>query len=163
MARDHGQNVKYHHAMIGINGRLDEIQAAVLKIKLRYLDEWLEKRRGLAEAYNSNLPKDYIVPQEMPWAKHVYHLYVIRTPERDKLREHLEGKGVASGMHYPIPVHLQKAWLDSGGTELSLPVTEKITQEIISLPMYPELTLEEVDYVCNGVNEFSTETLGITG
>ena len=163
MARDHGQNAKYHHAMIGINGRLDEIQAAVLKIKLRHLDEWLESRRTLAERYNSNLPKDYFVPQEMPWAKHVYHLYVIRTPERDKLREYLDSKGVASGMHYPIPVHLQKAWRDSGGIELSLPVTEKITQEIISLPMYPELTPEEVDYVCNCVNEFSSQILEIKG
>ena len=161
MIRDHGQNAKYHHAMIGINGRLDEIQAAILKIKLRYLDEWLENRRSLAKIYNSNLAKDYVVPQEMPWAKHVYHLYVIRTPERDRLREYLESKGVSSGMHYPVPVHLQEAWRAYGGPELSLPVTEKITQEIISLPMYPELTPEEADYVCNCVNEFSSEALEI--
>ncbi len=161
MARDHGQNAKYHHAMIGINGRLDEIQAAVLRIKLRHLDDWLEQRRLLAQTYNSSLYQDYIVPEEMPWAKHVYHLYVIRTPERDRLREYLESKGVASGMHYPIPVHLQKAWRACRGPELSLPVTEKITQEIISLPMYPELTIEEVDYVCNCVNEFNKSALGV--
>jgi dTDP-4-amino-4,6-dideoxygalactose transaminase len=159
MARDHGQNEKYQHAMIGINGRLDEIQAAVLKIKLRHLDEWLESRRALAERYNSALPADYIVPREMPWAKHVYHLYVIRTPERDRLREHLNGKSIACGMHYPIPVHLQKAWRNSGGSELSLPETEKITGEILSLPMYPELTAEEVDYICSCINEFSSEAL----
>lgn len=161
MARDHGQNEKYLHAMIGINGRLDEIQAAVLKIKLRHLDEWLESRRKLANHYNSNLPGDYIVPKEMPWAKHVYHLYVIRTNEREKLREYLNDKGVACGMHYPVPVHLQKAWQSIGGPELSLPVTEKITKEILSLPMYPELTIDEVDYVCECISEFSSEALEI--
>ena len=97
----------------------------------------------------------------MPWGKHVYHLYVVRIPEREQLREWLESKGISTGMHYPIPVHLQEAWRISGGDKLSLPVTEMITQEIISLPIYPELTIEEVDIVCDHIQEFIESRLGI--
>ena len=92
----------------------------------------------------------------MPWARHVYHLYVVRTPERDQLYEWLQSNGIGAGMHYPIPIHLQEAWRAYGETELSLPVTEKISKEIISLPMYPELSLAEVDYICNCIKEFCT-------
>lgn len=161
MLRDHGQNEKYCHALIGINGRLDELQAAVLRIKLPHLDDWLENRRDLAQAYNERLPDSIIKPQEMHWGKHVYHLYVVRTPEREQLREWLDSKGVSTGMHYPIPVHLQEAWRTSGGDELSLPITESITKEILSLPIYPELTIEEVDIVCRHVQEFIDSRLGI--
>ena len=161
MLRDHGQNEKYHHAMIGINGRLDELQAAVLKVKLPHLDSWIDKRRTLARAYNEGLPEYIVKPKEMPWGKHVYHLYVARLPERDELREWLDSQGINTGMHYPIPVHLQKAWRDYGGEELSLPVTEKITGEIISLPIYPELTTEEVGGICHQVREFVDRKLGI--
>ena len=162
MLRDHGQNEKYRHAIIGMNGRLDELQAAVLRIKLPHLEDWIEKRRSLAQAYNEGLPDSIIKPQEMPWAKHVYHLYVVRIPEREQLREWLESKGIGTGMHYPIPVHLQEAWRASGGEKLSLPVTESITKEILSLPIYPELTIEEVDIVCKHVREFIDSRLGIT-
>jgi dTDP-4-amino-4,6-dideoxygalactose transaminase len=161
MLRDHGQSTKYHHALIGVNGRLDELQAAVLRIKLPHLEDWIEKRRSLAQAYNTGLPWRFIKPQEIPWARHVYHLYVVRIPERDQLREWLESKGIGTGMHYPIPVHLQEAWRAYGGGELSLPVTEKITKEIISLPMYPELSFEEVDYVCSCIKEFSDTKLDV--
>ena len=147
--------------MIGVNGRLDEVQAAVLRIKLRNLDEWLENRRNLAEHFNAKLSGKYIIPEEIPWAKHVYHLYVIRTPERDRLREWLIEKGIGVGMHYPIPVHLQEAWRSCGGEDLYLPVTEKITQEILSLPMYPELTFDEVDYICSCVKEFNENKPGV--
>ena len=108
-----------------------------------------------AQAYNAALPSSLVKPQEMPWAKHVYHLYVVRTPERDRLRAWLESKGVATGMHYPIPIHLQEAWRDYGGADCSLPNTEKLTAEIVSLPMYPELTSEEVAYICDCINEFA--------
>ena len=162
MLRDHGQNEKYRHAIIGMNGRLDELQAAVLRIKLPHLEDWIEKRRSLAQAYNEGLPDSIIKPQEMPWAKHVYHLYVVRIQEREQLRESLESKGISTGMHYPIPVHLQEAWRASGGEKLSLPVTESITKEILSLPIYPELTIEEVDIVCKHVREFIDSRLGIT-
>jgi dTDP-4-amino-4,6-dideoxygalactose transaminase len=161
MLRDHGQNSKYHHSMMGINGRLDEIQAAVLKIKLPHLNDWIESRRSLAQDYNSNLPALVEKPQEMPWAKHVYHLYVIRTPERDQLQAWLESKGIGTGMHYPIPVHMQEAWREYGGGDFSLPVTEKITKEIISLPMYPEMTNEEVNYVCDCIREFDKSGLSV--
>jgi dTDP-4-amino-4,6-dideoxygalactose transaminase len=155
MLRDHGQDAKYVHAVFGINGRLDEIQAAVLRVKLPHLEEWIEKRRNLAKAYDAALPPSVAKPQEMSWAKHVYHLYVIRTVYRDQLRAWLETNGVATGMHYPIPIHLQQAWHRYGGDDYSLPTTERITREIISLPMYPELTEEEVSYVCECVREFS--------
>lgn len=161
MLRDHGQNEKYHHALIGMNGRLDELQAAVLRVKLPHLEDWIEKRRSLAQAYNERLPESITKPQEMPWARHVYHLYVVRMPEREQLREWLDSKGIGTGMHYPIPVHLQEAWHAYGGDEISLPVTEAITKEIISLPIYPELTIEEVDIICGHVQQFTESRLGI--
>ena len=161
MLRDHGQNEKYRHATIGMNGRLDELQAAVLRIKLPHLEDWIGKRRSLAQAYNEGLPESIIKPQEMSWGKHVYHLYVVRIPEREQLREWLESKGISTGMHYPIPVHLQEAWRASGGEKLSLPVTESITKEILSLPIYPELTIEEIDIVCKHIREFIDSRLGI--
>lgn len=162
MLRDHGQDAKYYHAVMGVNGRLDELQAAVLKVKLPHLDEWLEGRRSIAQAYNTGLPPELVKPQEMPWAKHVYHLYVVRTPERDQLRTWLETKGIGTGMHYPVPVHLQKAWHEYSEVNYSLPVTEKITAEIISLPMYPELSTEEVNYICDCICEFSESRLRVT-
>ena len=162
MLRDHGQNEKYCHALIGMNGRLDELQAAVLRIKLPHLEDWIDKRRSLAQAYNEGLPDSIIKPQEMSWGKHVYHLYVVRMPEREQLREWLENKGISTGMHYPIPVHLQEAWRASGGDKLSLPITESITKEILSLPIYPELTIEEVDIICKHIREFTDSRLGIT-
>jgi dTDP-4-amino-4,6-dideoxygalactose transaminase len=121
--RDHGQNAKYYHDMVGINGRLDELQAAVLKVKLPHLSEWNEKRRRIARVYDERLPSSLLKPLEMPWAKHVYHLYVIRTPNRDELRAWLETKEIGTGMHYPVPIHLQEAWRQYGD-QPSLPVTE---------------------------------------
>jgi len=155
LLRDHGQDPKYYHSLFGVNDRLDEIQAAVLNVKLPHLDEWTESRRNIAQTYNAGLPKSIVKPQEKEWAKHVYHLYVIRTPDRDELRAWLETKGVSSGMHYPIPIHLQEAWRNYGGGDFSLPITEKVVREILSLPMYPELSAEEVDYICNCIQDFS--------
>ncbi len=159
MLRDHGSNVKYHHQLIGINGRIDEIQAAVLRVKLPHLEDWNAKRRALAQAYNAGLPSNYIKPKEMPWAKHVYHLYVIRTSERERLKSFLEGKGIATAMHYPIPIHLQEACRPYGGKNFNLPVTEKLTGEILSLPMFPELSTDEVGYICECIREFSESRL----
>lgn len=161
MLRDHGQDTKYHHSLFGINGRLDEIQAAVLKVKLSHLEEWNEKRRTLAQIYNTSLPPSIEKPQEMPWAKHVYHLYVIRTPNRDQLRTWLESKGIGTGMHYPIPIHLQEAWRGYGGGSFSLPSTETITKEILSLPIYPELNGSEVGYICDCIREFTPSSLSV--
>jgi dTDP-4-amino-4,6-dideoxygalactose transaminase len=155
MLRDHGSNIKNHHQLIGINGRVDEIQAAVLRVKLPHLDEWNEKRRRLAQAYHAGLPSTYFKPKEMTWAKHVYYLYVIRSPGREHLKSYLETKGIASAMHYSIPVHLQEAYRSLGGKNLRLPVTERIMGEILSLPMYPELSIEEVGYICDCIREFT--------
>ncbi len=159
--RDHGQGSKYHHSLLGVNSRLDEIQAAVLRVKLPHLDEWNERRRSLAQAYDAALPPSMVKPQEMPWAKHVYHLYVIRTPDRDQLRAWLETKGVATAMHYPVPIHLQEACRGRCGSDGFLPVTERLTGEIVSLPMYPELGAEEVRYVCDCVWEFTESKLKV--
>jgi dTDP-4-amino-4,6-dideoxygalactose transaminase len=153
--RDHGQESKYIHSTFGINGRLDELQAAVLRVKLPHLDRWNEARRTIAAAYNDGLPSDIVKPREMPWARHVYHQYVIRPPDRDRLRNWLDSKGVGTGMHYPVPIHLQKAWSDYSETRFSLPITEKVAGEILSLPMFPELSTEEVAYICDCVTEFT--------
>ena len=155
LLRDHGQDPKYYHSIFGVNNRLDEIQAAVLKVKLPHLDEWTESRRNIARAYNAHLPESIVQPQEKAGAKHVYHLYVVRTSQRDDLKAWLETKGVSTGMHYPVPIHLQEAWHNSGGGNISLPVTERVVGEILSLPMYPELSAEEVDYICTSVQEFA--------
>lgn len=163
MLRDHGQDIKYYHSVFGVNGRIDEIQAAVLRVKLPHLDEWNEKRRCLAQAYNKGLPSSLVKPIETPWARHVYHLYVIRTHVRDHLRAYLESKGVATGIHYPIPVHLQDAYREYYSNTDSLPVTEEACKEILSLPMYPELTVEEVDYICECIREFTESKLEVCG
>jgi dTDP-4-amino-4,6-dideoxygalactose transaminase len=161
MLRDHGQDAKYHHPLMGTNSRLDEIQASVLRVKLPHLDKWNERRQNLARAYEACLPPSVVKPKEMPGAKHVYHLYVIRTPERDQLRAWLESRGVATGMHYPIPIHLQEAWGDYYGSDAYLPVTEKVAGEILSLPMYPELSAEEVAYICDCIWDFTESKLKV--
>jgi dTDP-4-amino-4,6-dideoxygalactose transaminase len=162
MIRDHGQAAKYYHDVIGFNGRLDEVQAAILKVKFPHLEQWIEKRRTLARIYDANLPSSVIKPQEMQWAKHVYYVYVIRTAKRDQLKEFLETKGISAGIHYPVPIHQQKAWLTIDRTKISLPVTEKIVGEILSLPMYPELKSEEIEYICGCVREFEESKIELS-
>jgi len=137
MLRNYGQSKKYYHDFIGINSRLSEIQAAVLRVKLRHLDEWNDKRRAVAALYNKLLHgTNIIVPVEKEYAKHVYHLYVIRCTNRDELQQRLLENGIQTQIHYPIPVHKQKAYLDLG-YNAHLPVTKKICSEVLSLPMYP--------------------------
>lgn len=161
MIRDHGQSAKYYHSVVGFNARLDELQAAVLRVKFPHLEEWTEKRRSLVEAYKDNLPEELVKPVEMPWARHVYHLFVVRTDNRDELLKWLQSKEIGVGMHYPVPIHLQEAWRSYGGEDISLPVTEKITGEILSLPMCPELSFEEVDYVCDCIREFNESKINM--
>jgi len=163
MLRDHGSSLKYHHQYIGINGRIDEIQAAILRVKLPHLEDWNQQRRSIAQAYNAGLPPQYIKPKEAPWAKHVYHLYVIRTTERDRLKAFLESKGIASAAHYPIPIHLQEAYRSHKNADTFLPITEKVTGEVLSLPMYPELSTEEVGYICDCIREFADSNLKVAG
>ncbi len=160
MIRDHGQAKKYYHDMEGYNGRLDAIQAGLLGIKLRSLREWNEKRRQNAALY-SNLfealcPMPYaIIPPFVPdWAKPVYHLYIARVPQREKLQGYLNENGIGTGLHYPVPVHLQKAYAGKGYRKGDYPITEKVSEEILSLPMFPELTDEQIGYVVGKIKEF---------
>ena len=153
MLREHGQSQKYYHDLEGYNGRLDSIQAAFLRVKLRRLDEWSEQRRAAARRYNAHLSAlpDLTVPFEPEHSKAVYHLYVIRHAHRDLLAEHLKSERVGYGFHYPMPLHLQKCYLHWGYRAGSLPVTERVASEIISLPMFPTLTAEQQANVCAAI------------
>lgn len=154
--RDHGQSSKHQHTVMGTNSRLDEIQSAILRVKLRHLDEWNTMRRALATEYHRQLfgIEEIVRPAERPHAEHVYHLYVIRTPDRDGLSARLRKHNIDTGIHYPVPLHLQQAWLAAGYSNGSLPVTESASQEILSLPMYPELTVDQVHYICQTVKDY---------
>ena len=145
--RNYGQPQKYYHDFVGVNSRLDEIHAAILRIKLKHLDEWNERRRKIAKRYNKLLEDSEIVtPIEKEHAKHVYHLYVVRCKDRNKLQQYLSMRGIQTMIHYPIPVHKQKAYLKLGYTA-NLPVTERICNEILSLPMHPFLHKDEIPSV----------------
>ena len=154
--RDHGQSKKYYHDLIGGNFRMAGIQGAVLNVKLKYLQEWNELRRNHAKMYESLLKSapEIILPQEPEYSKGNYHLFIIRAQRRDELQKYLLDNGVATGIHYPVPIHLQKAYGYLGLAEGSFPVSEKIAKEILSLPMYPELTEEQIEYVCGKVKKF---------
>ena len=153
--RNHGQSRKHHHDMIGWNSRLQGIQGAVLKVKLRYLDSWNGLRREKAKYYDGLMSDlDITLPCSDDCCLHVYHLYVVRAEKRDDLREYLQMKSIETGLHYPIPIHLQKAYFDLGFRKGSFPVAEKSAGEILSLPLYPELTIEQVDYVAASIRKF---------
>lgn len=155
MLRNHGREKgeKYLSAIEGTNHRIDALQARILSVKLKYLDEWTLKRRKNALLYNKLL-KGVITPYEAEYAKHVYHLYVIRTKKRDELKKYLESNGISCGIHYPVPLHLQPAYSRLGLGKGSFSVTEKAAEEILSLPMFPELSEEEISYIAEKVNEF---------
>ena len=154
LLRDHGSERRYHHDAMGTNGRLDEIQAAVLRIKLPYLDNWNEARRRHAARYCAVLRGLPITLPLMPGTDHVFHLYVIRTNQRDALREQLEQLGIHAGIHYPVPCHLQPACAPFSPGIGSLPVTESMASEILSLPMFPELREDEIDYIAEAIFNF---------
>lgn len=154
LMRDHGSAVRYHHDTIGVNGRLDELQAAVLRIKLPNLDEGNEARRRHARKYNELLAHLPVTTPELAGKEHVFHLYVLRTPQRDALRDHLDHHGVHTGIHYPIPCHLQPACADYSSRVDQLPVTETVVNEILSLPMFPELRDDEIEYIAQAISGF---------
>jgi dTDP-4-amino-4,6-dideoxygalactose transaminase len=164
MLRDHGQAKKYIHAMEGYNGRLDAIQAGFLQIKLRRLPSWNEQRRKHADRYSCLLQdiEGITTPYEPEWSRGVYHLYVIRTRERDALQRFLLERNIVTGLHYPIPLHLQEAYAGHGFSGGDFPVTEAASHEILSLPMFPGLTEEQQDRVVAEVREFSTRCSGVT-
>lgn len=153
--RNYGQKIKYVHNQIAWNRRLDNLQAAILRVKLRHLKSWNKKRQENARLYN-NMLKDtpVITPTVLKDAQHVYHLYVIRSKKRDQLSSFLNSRGVATGMHYPIPIHLQEAYKNLGHKRGDFPVTERLSQEILSLPMFPELTRIQIKYIADTIKEF---------
>ena len=154
--REHGQSRKYYHDIEGYNGRLHAIQAAFLRIKLRHLNQWNEGRRRVAALYRQALADvpEIRLPVEAEYARHVYHLYVIRTERRDELQQALAQQKIATGLHYPLPLHLQEAYRGMGLAAGSLPVTERTAKELLSLPMFPELTEGQVERVAGIVRSF---------
>lgn len=155
MLRDHGQREKYYHTLLGYNHRLDTLQAAVLRVKLKYLDRWNAARRGHARLYNRLLEgTPVITPREVDGCECAYHLYVIRARDRDALNAHLHDKGIATGIHYPVPIHLQPAYRNLGYGKGSFPVTEECCAQVLSLPMYAELTPEQIQHVVRAIRAF---------
>jgi dTDP-4-amino-4,6-dideoxygalactose transaminase len=157
MLRDHGQAKKYYHDVEGYNGRLDAIQGGILRVKLQHLSKWNQQRQENAERYNAlmlSLAETVVLPLQAPWAKSVYHLYVIRIQGRDELISALAGEGIGTGIHYPIPLHLQTAYANLGYKQGDFPVSEVLAKEILSLPMYPNLTQHQQQAIVRKIEEF---------
>jgi len=155
--REHGQSTRYYHPVVGYNARLDEIQAAILRIKLRRLPAWNARRVEIARRYNAALEASGVTVPEIPaGGRHVFHLYVVRVPggRRDALKAFLGERGIGTGVHYPVPIHLQEAAAFLGYRQGDLPVTERLAGEILSLPMFAEMTDAQVDTTAAAVTEF---------
>lgn len=158
MLRAHGWKKKYYSEMVGYNSRLDAMQAAILQAKFPYLDSWNEKRRELSKRYTEHLaPLGIVTPVEREWAKHVYHLYIIRSEKRDALQAFLKEKGIASEVYYPLPPHLSVPCRTYGYTEGDFPQAEKASKETLALPLYPEMSLAQQDEVIAAVREFMSK------
>jgi len=154
--RDHGSEKKYYHETYGHNYRMDGIQGAVLGVKLNHLHAWTESRRANAEKFRallSGVPQ-ILLPKEMSYAKHVYHLFVILAERRDELAKHLNSLGIATGLHYPVPLHQQECFRHLGYRNGQFPNTEKFAGMLLSLPMFAELTDEQIEYICSNVKDF---------
>ncbi len=154
MLRDWGQEKRYHHVLKGYNYRMDGIQGAILRVKLRYLDRWTEARRAHAALYDELLLDSGVkTPVEMPYSYHVYHVYAVRSPQRVALQQSLQKQEIQTGIHYPIPVHLQHAYGDLGYRPGDFPCAESVANEVLSLPMYAELTQEHLKIISKAVCE----------
>jgi dTDP-4-amino-4,6-dideoxygalactose transaminase len=156
MLRDHGQSKKYYHDVEGYNGRLDAIQAGILAVKLEHLSDWNQKRREAASRYEELLSsvEELTLPFEPAWAKSIFHLYVVAAAERDELLDHLRTENIGHGIHYPVPVHLQKPYQNLGYRENDFPVAERASRNLLSLPMHPYLTGEEQVRIAEAITEF---------
>ena len=157
MIRDHGQNKKYYHLVEGYNGRLDALQAAVLRVKLPYLRDWNKNRREAADIYRHQLADSYglQVPYEPAWSQGNYHLYVVTcASDRDELQKHLTEQNIGTGLHYPVPVHLQKAYSNLGFTVGDFPIAEEASSKILSLPMFPQIHEDQQKHVVEAVSKF---------
>lgn len=156
MLRDHGSVKKYEHVFAGYNYRLEGMQGGFLAVKLPHLDRGNEDRRGAAVMYNQFLAASRIVtPAVMPTAKHIYHLYVVQTDDRDGLKQYLAEQGIETGLHYPVPLHLQEAYSHLGYKPGDFPVAEALASRILSLPMFPTITREQIEHVCSAIMEFA--------
>lgn len=154
MLRDWGQEKRYHHVIKGYNYRMDGIQGAILRIKLRYLDRWTEARRTHAAQYDELLADSGVkTPTVMPYSHHVYHIYAVRTNQRETLQQKLNAQEIQTGIHYPIPVHLQTGYSDLGYKLGDFPNSESVAEEVLSLPMYAELSSQQIEIVSNAVKE----------
>ena len=159
MLRDHGQAKKYYHEVEGFNGRLDAIQAAILSVKLRHLAVWNRSRREVAKVYQELMtppPEGVVLPSVPSWAEPVFHLYVIRTPDRDRLQSHLADAHIDTGIHYPIPLHLQTAFQNLGYRAGDFPVTEAAAEQILSLPMWPGLHRVQQERIVEEIRQFAS-------
>ena len=166
MIRDHGQAKKYYHEMEGYNGRLDAIQAGILLTKLQHLVYWNDERRARASEYKrlfENAGSHVNPPFEPSWSRAVYHLYVVRVDDREKLVAFLNKQGIGTGIHYPIPLHLQKAYEHEGYHKGDFPICEKVACEIVSLPMFPQLKSDQQQAVVNAVAQFVEDKVGLLG
>jgi dTDP-4-amino-4,6-dideoxygalactose transaminase len=159
MLRDHGQSRKYYHDLVGWNARMDGLQGAILSVKLNHLPAWTEARRRNAKLYNERLGNTdgIVIPMESSDNKHVYHIYAIRVQDPDFLIKSLAEKDIHCGIHYPISLHLQEAYLYLGLDKGSFPVSEKVQAEFVSLPMFPELTIEQIDYVASEIKKMISQ------
>ena len=156
LLRNHGSKKRYEHHTIGYNSRLDEIQAAILRVKLRRIDQFNNARRRHADAYRASIRREGIIlPVELPGFEHVYHQFTLRSPQRDRIMTVLQENGIASAIYYPIPVHLQKPFLKREKASWSLPNTEACAAEVLSLPMFPELTEAEISMISHVINNVS--------
>ncbi len=154
--RNHGSEKKYFHDFLGHNYRMESLQAAILNVKLKYLTTWTEVRRRNADLYRKYLNDipEIVIPNEMPYAVHVYHVFVIRTSKRNELANYLKNKGIETVIHYPIPCHLQKAYDFLNYQAGDFPVAEKLSSEVLSLPMSEQLSEQQIVYVCQNVRDF---------
>src|SRR5271166_1387541 len=154
MLRDWGQDRKYHHVLRGFNYRMEGFQGAILRVKLRHLERWTEARRAVVQQYDELLANSGVgTPTEMPWARHVYHVYTLRTEDRDGLQASLQAEGIQTGIHYPVPVHLQPAYADLGYGRGTFPRSEAAAEQVLSLPLYPELSSQAVAEVAGAVKK----------
>lgn len=156
MLRNYGSRVKYHHEELGENSRLDTLQAAILSVKLRHLNVWNGRRREIAAAYTCALTGvgDLTLPPSAPDVEPVFHQYVLRTERRDALLTHLQGQGIGCGIHYPIPIHLQPAYAGAGWRPGAFPVSERFSTQLLSLPIYPEMSADQIAFVIDRIRAF---------
>jgi dTDP-4-amino-4,6-dideoxygalactose transaminase len=154
MLRDWGQDRKYHHQLRGFNYRMEGFQGAILRVKLRHLERWTEARRKVVNLYNELLADSGVeTPAEMPWGRHVYHVYTLRADDRDGLQASLLAEGIQTGIHYPVPAHLQPAYADLGYGRGAFPRAETAAEQVLSLPLYPELSSQAVAEVARTVKK----------